>query len=107
MSAAVGRLAAQAGGVCENRGGVLHRPVLAAGLSLADLCRAGHLLQCLGDQLPGLFTHHRRLENWLRLDENLEQNEAGLLYQQTDQLVLPRLVLIMLNTEKLRLDGMA
>lgn len=59
-----------------NRGVVLRSSVLSRSQGLADLRRAGRLLQRLGDQLPGLFTHHRRLENRFWLNENLEENEA-------------------------------
>lgn len=46
-------------------------PIRAHRVALPDVCDAGHLLQRLGDQLSGLFTHHRCLEDGLRLDENL------------------------------------
>lgn len=75
MGAAVGALAGQAAGLREAGDLVLRGPVRARGLTLSHVCGAGHLLQRLGDQLPGLLAHHR-LENRLRLDENLEGDEA-------------------------------
>lgn len=70
-SAAVRRLARGAPGVA------LGRPVRARGRTRHQLSGAGHVLQRLGDQLPGLLAHHRRLEDRLWLDENLGRETRG------------------------------
>lgn len=72
-----------AGGLCEPTRLVLCGAVQGCGLNLAQVCWAGHLMQSLSDQLPGLFTHHCCLEDRLRLDEDLEWHPRNALRKVT------------------------